>query len=154
MLVVYREMLHCRQLYSLFNKPIVYTTYKLLERKPFSSVSESSSIPTVDLAYVSYETAMNGDVNLPPLIILHGLLGSKSNWTSLSKAIHKKTGRKIIAIDSRNHGDSPHSSEHTYKHMVEDIVILLKKLGIPKVSVLGHSMGGRTAMLLSLLQVY
>lgn len=115
--------------------------------------NEASPVKTVDLAYASYETAISEHNGLPPLIILHGLLGSKNVWTSMSKAIHKNTGRKVIAIDARNHGDSPHSEEHTYRHMAEDVIALMKKLNIPKSSVLGHSMGGRTAMIMALLQV-
>lgn len=116
-------------------------------------VSTSDS-ETVDLAYASYEaTSDSKDSSLPPLVILHGLLGSKNNWNSMSKAIHKKTGRKVISVDARNHGDSRHSSQHTYIHMAHDVMRLLKKLELNKVSVLGHSMGGRTAMVLSLLCV-
>ncbi|KAL4711875.1 hypothetical protein ACJJTC_006044 [Scirpophaga incertulas] len=116
----------------------------------FSSKLPSSD--TVELAYASYEsTADPEDNSQPPLVILHGLLGSKNNWNSMSKAIHRTTGRKVISIDARNHGDSQHSSHHTYVHMANDIMKLLKKLELSKVSLLGHSMGGRTAMVLSLL---
>lgn len=148
-------MLNCRHAILTFGKPlnIIAPCHRLVNRLS-TDTENHPSFRTVDLAYVSYETAMSGDDHLPPLVIFHGLLGSKSNWTSLSKVIHKKTGRKIIAVDARNHGDSPHCPEHTYRHMVEDIVALLNKLSIPKISVLGHSMGGRTAMLLSLLQVF
>ncbi|GBP94080.1 hypothetical protein EVAR_98889_1 [Eumeta japonica] len=104
---------------------------------------------TVDLAYASYETtASTNSSNKPPLVILHGLLGSKNNWNSMSKAIHRTIGRKVISIDARNHGDSSHSSHHSY---MADVMNLLKKLELSKVSVLGHSMGGRTAMVLALL---
>ncbi|XP_013190927.1 protein ABHD11 [Amyelois transitella] len=105
----------------------------------------------VDLAYASYESTSDAENSQPPLVILHGLLGSKNNWNSMSKAIHRTTGRKVISVDARNHGDSRHSSQHTYIHMAHDVMKLLKKLELSKVSVLGHSMGGRTAMVLSLL---
>lgn len=116
------------------------------------SATTTSKTETVDLAYSSYEFT-DDTSSLPPLVILHGLLGSKNNWNSMSKAIHKTTGRKVISIDARNHGDSKHSPQHTYLHMAHDVIKLLKKLEISKVSVLGHSMGGRTAMVLSLLCV-
>lgn len=115
--------------------------------------SDSSNAETVELAYSSYESTDTDTSKRPPLMILHGLLGSKNNWNSMSKAIHKATGRKIISVDARNHGDSRHSSQHTYIHMAHDVIKLLKKLEISKVSILGHSMGGRTAMVLSLLCV-
>ncbi|XP_034827560.1 sn-1-specific diacylglycerol lipase ABHD11-like [Maniola hyperantus] len=111
----------------------------------------SSYAETVDLAYSSYESTDDEISAQPPVVILHGLLGSKNNWNSMSKAIHKSTGRKVISIDARNHGDSKHSPQHTYLHMAHDVMKLLKKLEISKISLLGHSMGGRTAMVLSLL---
>ncbi|CAH4027848.1 unnamed protein product [Pieris brassicae] len=120
----------------------------------FIGGDESNYIPnaeSVELAYSSYESTDTDTSKRPPLVILHGLLGSKNNWNSMSKAIHKATGRKIISVDARNHGDSRHSSQHTYIHMAHDVIKLLKKLEISKVSILGHSMGGRTAMVLSLL---
>ncbi|CAH2093732.1 unnamed protein product [Euphydryas editha] len=125
---------------------ILWRQYPVILR----SATTTSNAETVDLAYSSYEST-DSTSPLPPLVILHGLLGSKNNWNSMSKAIHKTTGRKVISIDARNHGDSKHSSQHTYLHMAHDVMKLLKKLEISKVSVLGHSMGGRTAMVLSLL---
>lgn len=117
-----------------------------------SATSENAE--TVDLAYASYEsTADDESSSRPPLVILHGLLGSKNNWNSMSKAIHRTTGRKVISVDARNHGDSRHSTQHSYIHMAHDVMKLLKKLELSKVSILGHSMGGRTAMVLSLLCV-
>lgn len=116
--------------------------------------STSENAEAVDLAYASYEsTTDSDDADRPPLVILHGLLGSKNNWNSMSKAIHRTTGRKVISVDARNHGDSRHASQHTYVHMAHDVMKLLKKLELSKVSILGHSMGGRTAMVLSLLCV-
>lgn len=116
--------------------------------------STAMSAETVDLAYASYESTSDSEnSSQPPLVILHGLLGSKNNWNSMSKAIHRTTGRKVISVDARNHGDSRHSPQHTYVHMAHDVMRLLKKLELSKVSLLGHSMGGRTAMVLSLLCV-
>uniref|UniRef100_A0A182VL38 sn-1-specific diacylglycerol lipase ABHD11 n=1 Tax=Anopheles merus TaxID=30066 RepID=A0A182VL38_ANOME len=107
--------------------------------------------PPVALSFTRYENNAS-DSNAPPVLVLHGLFGSKSNWNSLGKAFHKNTKpfRKIYAIDARNHGDSPHTDEHSYDHMVEDLVQLYKTLGIDKASIIGHSMGGRAMMLLAL----
>lgn len=112
---------------------------------------DKEKIQPVDLAYASYEST-NIDSGATPLVIMHGLLGSKNNWNSLSKAFHQKTipQRKVIAVDARNHGDSPHTLQHTYEHLVEDIKQLLVKLKIEKACLLGHSMGGRAMMLFSL----
>uniref|UniRef100_A0A4Y0BL24 sn-1-specific diacylglycerol lipase ABHD11 n=1 Tax=Anopheles funestus TaxID=62324 RepID=A0A4Y0BL24_ANOFN len=105
----------------------------------------------VPLSFTRYENNVSSN-NAPPVLVLHGLFGSKSNWNSLAKAFHKNTKpvRKIYAIDARNHGDSPHTDEHSYDHMVEDLVQLYKTLGIQQASIIGHSMGGRAMMLLAL----
>lgn len=57
---------------------------------------------------------------------------------------------QIITLDARNHGDSPHSPEHTYSHLAADIAAFLKEMNILKAIVIGHSMGGRTMMYLAL----
>ncbi|PZC83578.1 protein ABHD11-like [Helicoverpa zea] len=124
---------------------VVHCSHRLI-------ASTSEKAEAVDLAYASYESTGSTKTGArPPLVILHGLLGSKNNWNSMSKAIHRTTGRKVISVDARNHGDSRHASQHTYIHMAHDVMKLLKKLELSKVSILGHSMGGRTAMVLSLL---
>lgn len=108
----------------------------------------------VDLAYATYESTRSYDPkDAPsPLIIMHGLFGSKANWNSHCKAFHQKTipQRKVISIDARNHGDSPHTAQHTYQHLVEDLRSLFDKLNVRKAALLGHSMGGRAIMLFAL----
>ncbi|CAD1470207.1 unnamed protein product [Heterotrigona itama] len=113
--------------------------------------SNYNSVIPVKLAYVSYES-MGGNKNASkqPIIIMHGLFGSKTNWNLLSKTIHRDTNRKVITIDARNHGDSPHSSDMTYSHMAQDIVQLMNDLGFEKSILIGHSMGGSTMMFVAL----
>lgn len=53
-------------------------------------------------------------------------------------------------MDARNHGDSPHTPEHTYEHLVEDIRHLMSNLGCKRASFIGHSMGGRAMMMAAL----
>lgn len=53
---------------------------------------------------------------------------------------------QVVTIDARNHGDSPHTLDHSYHHMTEDIALLLKDLQINKIILIGHSMGGGTVM--------
>ncbi|XP_076237526.1 sn-1-specific diacylglycerol lipase ABHD11 [Calliopsis andreniformis] len=109
--------------------------------------SNSNSSKPVKLAYASYESTKGvKDVVKYPVIIMHGLFGSKNNWNSLSKAIHQQTDLKVITIDARNHGDSPHSMEMTYKHMAQDVVQLMNDLGFEKSILIGHSMGGSAMM--------
>lgn len=122
--------------------------------KAFSTLIEDvAPVKTVDLSYKTYETEESKQKNLTPLIILHGMMCSKNNWTMFCEAINQHTERKVIAIDARNHGDSPRAEDMTYKHLVEDVLVLLKKLNITKTAILGHSMGGRTAMVLALQKV-
>ncbi|KAL0266382.1 UNVERIFIED_CONTAM: hypothetical protein PYX00_008934 [Menopon gallinae] len=107
-------------------------------------------IEPIKMAYTSYEATKLNDDKHVPVIIMHGLLGSKSNWNSLSKAIHNKTKKKIIAVDARNHGESPHTKELTYNHLAADVRALVSDLNLTKATMIGHSMGGRTMMLVAL----
>jgi len=80
----------------------------------------------------------------PPLIILHGLYGSSDNWVSVAKSISDRF--TVYLPDSRNHGQSPHSSVHDYDSMKEDLFDLINELKLPKFFLAGHSMGGKTAV--------
>lgn len=83
-----------------------------------------------------------------PLIILHGLLGTMDNWGGQIKVLSQHF--QVIAVDLRNHGHSPHSGDMSYALMADDIVELIDHLGFNKVNIIGHSMGGKTAMQLAL----
>jgi esterase len=80
----------------------------------------------------------------PPLIILHGLFGSSDNWYTLSKTFAERF--KVFTVDQRNHGQSPHTDEHTYKLLTEDLEEFIRDRGIVQPMLLGHSMGGKTVM--------
>lgn len=80
-----------------------------------------------------------------PLIILHGLYGSSDNWVSIAKRL--ESDYAIILPDQRNHGQSPHSPEHKYLNLVTDLEELIRKLNVEHFYLMGHSMGGRVAML-------
>ncbi len=79
-----------------------------------------------------------------PLIILHGLFGSADNWFSISKEL--KDSYTLYLVDQRNHGDSPHAEEWDYDVMVEDLKELMESEKLGKAFLMGHSMGGKTAM--------
>jgi esterase len=79
-----------------------------------------------------------------PLVILHGLFGSSDNWYSFSKVFATKY--RVFTIDQRNHGQSPHSNEHDYKLLTEDLEEFISEHQLDKPIILGHSMGGKTAM--------
>jgi len=80
-----------------------------------------------------------------PLIILHGLLGASGNWHTLSRTVFSDHFR-VLAVDQRNHGRSFHSDRHDYPAMAEDLWRFLDELQINATHLLGHSMGGKTAM--------
>lgn len=84
-----------------------------------------------------------------PLIILHGLYGSSDNWMTVAR--HLSSNFKVVVVDQRNHGRSPHSPDHTYKLMVDDLVELFNDLSVDKATIIGHSMGGKVAMLFTAL---
>lgn len=83
----------------------------------------------------------------PPLLILHGLFGSGRNWNAVAKSLC--TSRRIYTLDLRNHGRSPWAQTMTYQDHADDIREFTIRHGLRRVSVLGHSMGGKCAMWLA-----
>ena len=79
-----------------------------------------------------------------PIIILHGLFGTLDNWQTIAKQLAEKYW--VFIIDQRNHGRSPHDPEMNYKVMADDLKHFMEEHWIHKAFVLGHSMGGKTAM--------
>lgn len=82
--------------------------------------------------------------NGPPLIILHGLFGSLDNWQTMGKQLAENY--QVYLVDQRNHGKSPHSIEFNYDLMVEDLAELVDDLNLKDIYLMGHSMGGKTAI--------
>ncbi|MFT5310827.1 MAG: esterase, partial [Bacteroidia bacterium] len=80
-----------------------------------------------------------------PLVILHGLFGSLDNWFSISKAFADK--HHVYLVDQRNHGQSPHYDSHTYEEMADDLFEFFQEHGLKDAVLMGHSMGGKTALL-------
>jgi pimeloyl-ACP methyl ester carboxylesterase len=83
-----------------------------------------------------------------PLIVLHGLFGSGDNWLTFAR--HFSSRFRVILPDARNHGLSPHAPEMSYEAMAADVSGLMAEQGIVSAHLLGHSMGGKTAMELAL----
>ena len=88
-----------------------------------------------------------GERNASNVVILHGLLGSKRNWFSIGKSL-ADLGFNVWLIDLRNHGDSEWNDNHTYLDLAEDVKKFLEEHGIKSSALIGHSMGGKSAMAL------
>ena len=85
----------------------------------------------------------------PPIVLLHGLFGASRNLHSLQKAL-ATDGHRVVALDLRNHGDSPHAKGMSYDEMAADVRETLGAMSALPCALLGHSMGGKVAMRLAL----
>ena len=83
--------------------------------------------------------------NGTPLIILHGYFGMSDNWKSLGNGFAKNF--EVHLVDQRNHGRSFHSDDFDYELLVEDLYSYIHQSKLESVNLLGHSMGGKVAML-------
>jgi len=84
-----------------------------------------------------------GDVGIP-VIVIHGLYGASDNWINIARDLAENF--EVFLIDQRNHGQSPHSDRHDYISMREDLREFMDDQRIQKAILIGHSMGGKTAM--------
>ena len=85
----------------------------------------------------------------PPLVVLHGLFGSGNNWRSVARAL--AASHTVFSVDLRNHGVSPWADTMAYPEMADDVRAFIERQGLKRPAVMGHSMGGKTAMALALL---
>jgi pimeloyl-ACP methyl ester carboxylesterase len=79
-----------------------------------------------------------------PIVILHGLYGSANNWYSIGREL--ATDHTVFLVDQRNHGNSPHHPEHNYDVLSNDLNEFVQKQHLNKSIIIGHSMGGKTAL--------
>ena len=86
------------------------------------------------------------------LFIFHGLFGRGRNWQTFSKVLTKNENLIVITVDLRNHGGNVFKKKHSYSLMMNDVIELFHHLNVKKTNILGHSMGGKLAMLLTLNQ--
>ena len=92
-------------------------------------------------------TRFDGPAGTTPCLIAHGLYGSARNWSVIAKRLSET--RPVLTVDMRNHGQSPWRDTHGYDDMAED---LAQVIGNGRFDVIGHSMGGKAAMMLALTQ--
>lgn len=85
----------------------------------------------------------------PALLIAHGLYGSGRNWGVIAKRLSDE--RQVVTVDMRNHGASPWNDSHTYSDLAQDLAEVIDAVsGSAPMDVIGHSMGGKAAMMLAL----
>lgn len=92
-------------------------------------------------------TVTGPETDLPPVLMAHGLFGSGKNLGGLARRLAET--RRVILIDMRNHGDSPQGPDHAYPALAGDLAEVIDAHG-GRADVLGHSMGGKAAMMLAL----
>ncbi len=109
-------------------------------------IPRSHSLPIADALPLRCQIRGSG----APLVLLHGLLGSSSNLGNLAR--HLVGSYQILSPDLRNHGRSPHSQAMSYPLMIADIIKLLDTHGIEQCALIGHSMGGKVAMGVAMVQ--
>jgi esterase len=85
----------------------------------------------------------------PPVVLLHGLFGAARNFGGVQRALSPLF--RVIAMDARNHGASPHAAGMRYPTLAADVLETLDARGIARAAVIGHSMGGKTAMTLAVM---
>jgi len=83
-----------------------------------------------------------------PIVILHGLFGSKRNWSAIAKRL--SAHHRVLTVDMRNHGESPWIDGMDYRDMAEDVTAFIKRHALGPCTLIGHSMGGKAAMTLAL----
>jgi len=86
----------------------------------------------------------------PPILVLHGVFGMSDNWVTIGSALAEH-GFTVHLLDLRNHGRSPHAETHRYPDMCDDLNHYLEQNKLAIVDIIGHSMGGKLAMMYGLL---
>jgi pimeloyl-ACP methyl ester carboxylesterase len=121
-----------------------------------TSVERQDTTGTVSLAWTEFfspKAASDPTTTATPVLLLHGLLGSKRNFSSLGRmlGIQLDQPRRILGVDLRNHGDSQHAECMSYVEMAQDVIEFLDSQKLEKIVLVGHSMGGKVAQALALL---
>jgi pimeloyl-ACP methyl ester carboxylesterase len=97
---------------------------------------------------MSMELAFEALGSGPPVVVLHGLFGAGRNWTHVAQSLG--ADYRVYLPDARNHGASPWAESMSYAEMARDVLALIERERLHRPFVVGHSMGGKTAMALAL----
>ncbi len=96
------------------------------------------------------DAAQDAAHGVSAIVVCHGLFGSKQNWRSLGRAMAKRFGVPVYALDLRNHGTSPHIAGLAYADMAADVLRFLQDHKLRNIMLIGHSMGGKVVQALAL----
>ncbi|VDO28428.1 unnamed protein product [Brugia timori] len=116
-----------------------------------------SSFP-IPLSFEKFGGQAKIECEVSPVVILHGLFGQKTNWRSIASNLGRLLRTVIFTLDLRNHGNSPWHPTMTYAEMANDVQYFIDEIipqqigSFSKVHLLGHSMGGKTAMRVALMK--
>ncbi|KAL6708215.1 hypothetical protein ACN47E_003399 [Coniothyrium glycines] len=139
-------------LYASFSHSTHTTRIQLPEARAVPSWTRSFhasvNLRVVDLAYRLHDE--RGTADGDPIVIIHGLFGSKRNNQSVGNAFARILKRPVYAIDTRNHGDSPHEKVHNYDVLADDVEAFLQKHDLKNSTLIGHSMGAKIVMTMAL----
>jgi esterase len=102
----------------------------------------------MQLAFNQFNVTEDSAADRQSILILHGLFGSKRNWQSIARQLSEDF--QVFTLDLRNHGESEHHDDMTYRAMADDIFQFISEHSLENVSVIGHSMGGKVAMQMAL----
>ncbi len=96
------------------------------------------------MAGVPLYSTRTGSVGAPAVVILHGLLGSTRNWTTIARQLGEHYD--VHCLDLRNHGDSPHADSMRWGDLADDVLRYVDEQGLRQFVLMGHSLGGKVAM--------
>ena len=116
-----------------------------------NNASLSKRLKEVSLGFYVWEMQLHhqeyGKGGKETIILLHGLLGSSRNWVTVGKLLAKD--HHVVGLDLRNHGKSPHKPVMSYPTMVDDVCEWMDTQQLSNAHLVGHSMGGKVAMLMA-----
>ncbi|KAI8459169.1 alpha/beta hydrolase [Phakopsora pachyrhizi] len=118
-----------------------------------ASIKNQTLHPLGAAVDLSFERFGNPSKVNPPMIILHGLFGSKQNWRSIAKRFAEVLSTEVYTLDLRNHGESPSQvGSNLYLEYAGDVQNFVDQRGFKSVNIIGHSLGGKVAMIFSILK--
>lgn len=115
-------------------------------KKCFGTAAVTNQLRMLNAEVQLSHILIKGDQPRKPMIVLHGLLGSKKNWRSFCRDPRIADLRDSYLVELRNHAESNHHSEMNYTVLSDDIIRFADEQQLEKFTILGHSLGGRTSM--------